>query len=124
MACPAFALASVTASEASHPRPPARGGPTIRGGSTSPTIRPYIVGPPLAGGLRRPVVACGGLWWPAGGRRRPVVACGGLWRPVCGGLWWPVVAGLGGGLGVVREQLTLIFWQFHKNLPFFPLTFF
>jgi len=70
-------------------------------------------------------VACGGLWWPVvacGGLWRP--ACGGLWRPVCGGLWWPVVAGLGGGLGVVREQLTLIFWQFHKNLPFFPLTFF
>src|SRR5579885_2397146 len=86
------------------------------------------------GGLWWPVVGCGwaaaaggGLWWPvwwpvAACLWRP--ACGGLWRPVCGGLWWPVVAGLGGGLGVVREQLTLIFWQFHKNLPFFPLTFF
>jgi hypothetical protein len=34
-------------------RPPARGGPTIRGGSTSPTTRSSIVGPPLVGGLWR-----------------------------------------------------------------------
>jgi hypothetical protein len=35
-------------------RPPARGGPTIYDPSTSGTSRPYIVGPPLAGGLRWP----------------------------------------------------------------------
>jgi len=35
-------------------RSPARGSPTLRGGSTSPTTRSYIAGPPLAAGLGRP----------------------------------------------------------------------
>src|SRR5579885_2837945 len=34
-------------------RPPARGGPTIDNSSTGGTNASYIVGPPLAGGLRR-----------------------------------------------------------------------
>src|SRR5579883_1556706 len=55
-------------------RPPARGGPTIYDGSTSGTGRPYIVGPPLAGGLRcRPVTGSQHTASLAGGLRcRPV----------------------------------------------------
>src|SRR5579885_1732927 len=61
VACLALARLSVNAygkQATAGSRPPARGGPTIYGGSTSGTASSSIVGPPLAGGL----LPCG---WPA-----------------------------------------------------------
>ena len=54
---------------------------------------PYIVGPPLAGGLL-PAVACFRLWPASGGGLLPAVACS-----LAGGLLPAVACSLAGGLG-------------------------
>src|SRR5579885_3405876 len=59
-------------------RPPARGGPTIDEEAVPLVEPPYIVGPPLAGGLL-PAVACFRRWPASGGGLLPAVACFRRW---------------------------------------------
>src|SRR5579884_3608110 len=108
------------------PRPPARGGPTIHDRSTSGTTASSIVGPPLAGGLRRPSGnASGGgptlrdrSTGPAGADIRTYI----VGPPLAGGLLplacdarWPAPTDLRAAVAVPLTTIYLLLHQSPQN---------